>query len=91
MSELKQRLEALRVKQNDTHLQQCDELLREAGVPEWVEIDRIPSNTVPARLKWFLMRRKAVKKSEIDIRLNREMEGWRRYIKNSRSATSGTS
>ena len=56
-------------------LQECAELLTNAGVPEWVEniseFDGVlvPCNSVTSRLEWFLNRRKNVASWEIDQKL----------------------
>lgn len=58
-------------------LEQCDQMLTDAGVPEWVEnsnCNGVPGNSTPERLKWYLARRKDVKPGETDRKLAKEME-----------------
>lgn len=58
-------------------LQQCDEMLTKAGVPEWVmnsDSDGVPGNAVTERLKWYLARRKDVKPEEAEPELQSEMQ-----------------
>jgi len=62
----------------ERHLKKCQELLDEAGVPEVVSFadDPVPANSAPARLRWFLLRRKDVKRQELndaDIAFIKEM------------------
>ena len=57
-------------------LQKCADMLTQSGVPEWVEntdSDGVPANRVPARLKWYLARRKDVTPSEAEPQLQAEM------------------
>ncbi len=73
------RLEQLKIEQTARRLQMCDQMLTDAGVPEWVmnsENESVPANSTPARLRWYLARRKDVKPSEIDQTLQREMKKW---------------
>lgn len=62
------RFNEFRLRQYQTWLNQCDALLTENNVPEWVTFsgNPAPSNTIPSRLKWYLARRKAVGAQEID-------------------------
>jgi len=49
------------------HLDMCDVLLTKANVPEWVMLqdsNGVPANSVPARLEWYLARRKDITTSE---------------------------
>lgn len=60
-------------------LRMCDQMLTDAGVPEWVinsDGESVPSNSTPERLRWYLARRKDVKRSETDQKLQREMKNW---------------
>jgi hypothetical protein len=71
------RLEQLKSELNERRLTECDQMLTDAGVPEWVMntgCDGVPSNSVVARLKWYLARRKNVAVREIDQNLQREMK-----------------
>ena len=71
------RLEQLKIEQTARRLQMCDQMLTDAGVPEWVmntENESVPANSTPARLRWYLARRKNVKAAEIDQKLQREMK-----------------
>lgn len=66
-----QRLCRFKAKQLDL----CDKLLDAAGVPEWCEStdSEVPANSVPARLAWFISRRKDVKPEEIDRQLQKDL------------------
>ena len=77
------RIEKLRARQNAIRLERIEQLLQDAGVPEWVqtiETGLVPSNAPDYRLQWFLARRKNVKPAEIDQKLQREMAGWMRIL-----------
>lgn len=45
-------------------LQDAHDLLTAAGVPQWVEVESMPGNSLPHRLQWYLSRRKDVSKVE---------------------------
>lgn len=47
-------------------LREVTKLLNDAGVPEFVTVGDDVGNAPQVRLKWFLMRRKDVKPSEVD-------------------------
>ena len=47
-------------------LREVTKLLNDAGVPEFVTVGDDLGNAPQVRLKWFLMRRKDVKPSEVD-------------------------
>jgi hypothetical protein len=71
--------DAIKARQNERQLQECDRMLTDAGVPEWVMIsanEPVPANSTPERLKWYLLRRKNVEKWETDQKLQREMTAW---------------
>jgi hypothetical protein len=72
---MKDKLAKLREAQLLRWVKGCDEMLTKANVPEWVENEgsSVPSNCILERLKWFLARRKDVKKWEIDQNLQRSI------------------
>jgi len=77
------RLKELKHRQTEDRLRRCDEMLTAAGVPEWVmnsENDNVPANSTPARLRWYLARRKDIKPGEVDQQLQREMINWMDYV-----------
>lgn len=77
------RIEKLRARQNAIRLERIEQLLNDAGVPEWVqtiETGPVPSNAPDYRLQWFLARRKNVKPAEIDQKLQKEMADWMRIL-----------
>ncbi|HRA67717.1 MAG TPA: hypothetical protein PL187_16940 [Caldilinea sp.] len=77
------RLQELKHRQTEDRLRRCDEMLTAAGVPEWVmnsENGSVPANSTPARLRWYLARRKDIKPGEIDQQLQREMKEWLNYV-----------
>jgi len=82
------RLNDIKARQNERQLQECDQMLTEAGVPEWVlncANEPVPANSTPQRLKWYLARRKNVSKWEIDRKLQRDMADalrWARAMRN---------
>lgn len=47
-------------------IREVKKLLDDAGVPEFVTVGEDFGNAPQVRLKWFLMRRKDVKPSEVD-------------------------
>lgn len=69
------RLEAAKARLKERWLKKCEEMLTAAGVPQWVCIngETVPSNTVPSRLGWYLLRRKDVQPWECDG-IDKEME-----------------
>ena len=76
------RFEQLKTIHYKRQLEVIDQMLTDAGVPEWVMVmrsDGVPANSVPCRLEWYLARRKNVKASEIDKDLQREMAEMLRY------------
>lgn len=71
------RLQELKIKAHEMELGKCDQMLTDAGVPEWVmnsDSNGVPSNSVASRLKWYLARRKNVERWETDQALQRDME-----------------
>jgi len=61
----------------ERQLSMCDQMLTDAGVPEWVmasDSNGVPANSVPSRLKWYLARRKDVAAGEIDQGLQDDMK-----------------
>ena len=71
------RMEQLKAELNERRLKEIGDMLDDAGVPEWVENTShkgVPSNGVVSRMKWYLARRKNVKASEIDQKLQRDMK-----------------
>lgn len=64
-----------KVRLNQLWLDRCEQLLNDAGVPQHVCLvgENVPGNTVPERLKWFLLRRKNVQPWETD-NLDNEMK-----------------
>ncbi len=77
------RIEKLRARQNAIRLERIEQMLKDAGVPEWVrtiETGPVPSNAPDYRLQWFLARRKNVKPAEIDQQLQKEMADWLRIL-----------
>lgn len=74
-SQVRYRLKKARADLNKKWLDECARLLTEAGVPQHVCLvnESVPDNSVPGRLKWFLLRRKNVQKFETD-NLDKEME-----------------
>lgn len=60
---------------NRRWLDECERLLNETGVPQYVCLvgESIPDNSVPGRLKWYLLRRKNVQRWETD-NLDNEMK-----------------
>ena len=60
---------------NKRLLDECERLLNEIGVPQYVCLvgDSVPDNSVPGRLKWYLLRRKNVQPWETD-NLDNEMK-----------------
>lgn len=70
-------MQELKIKVHERELQKCDQMLTDAGVPEWVmnsDSNGVPSNSVASRLKWYLARRKNVERWETDQTLQREMD-----------------
>lgn len=45
-------------------LQDAHDLLTASGVPQWVEVESMPGNSLPHRLQWYLIRRKDVSEAE---------------------------
>lgn len=77
------RIEKLRARQNAFRLARIEQMLEDVGVPEWVqtiETGPVPSNAPDYRLQWFLARRKNVKPTEIDQKLQKEMADWMRIL-----------
>jgi hypothetical protein len=74
-TEVSKRVAEARALLNQNWLIECSRLLDAAGVPEWtcLEGESVPSNTVPSRLKWFMLRRKDVQCWELD--------GWDKELK----------
>lgn len=60
---------------NQRWLDECETLLNETGVPQYVCLvgESVPDNSVPGRLKWYLLRRKNVQRWETD-NLDNEMK-----------------
>lgn len=58
--------EVVRLRLAQRWVRECQAMLTEAGVPEWVMTGdcTVPGSAVTCRLKWFLARRKDVKPSE---------------------------
>lgn len=60
---------------NKRWIDECERLLNETGVPQFVCLvgESVPDNSVPTRLKWYLLRRKNVQRWETD-NLDNEMK-----------------
>lgn len=65
---MSERVQIAQNRLNAKWLRECHQLLTDAGVPEAVELvgEPVPTNTVPGRLKWYLLRRKDVARHELD-------------------------